>query len=82
METSIQEYRQAVSVIKDAILHSQYRAAKLVTGDMSLYKQYQQNADFKSQMRNVLVRMVNTLESAPEEKILREVGFTLKAHNN
>ena len=38
METSIQEYRQAVSVIKDAILHSQYRAAKLVTGEqLSLY---------------------------------------------
>ena len=38
METSIQEYRQVVSVIKDAILHSQYRAAKLVTGEqLSLY---------------------------------------------
>ncbi len=38
METSIQEYRQAASVIKDAILHSQYRAAKLVTGEqLSLY---------------------------------------------
>lgn len=38
MEKSIQEYRQAVSVIKDAILHSQYRAAKLVTGEqLSLY---------------------------------------------
>ena len=38
METSIQEYRRAVSVIKDAILHSQYRAAKLVTGEqLSLY---------------------------------------------
>ena len=38
METSIQEYRQAVSVIKNAILHSQYRAAKLVTGEqLSLY---------------------------------------------
>lgn len=33
METSIQQYKQAVSVIKEAILHSQYRAAKLVTGE-------------------------------------------------
>ena len=38
METSIQQYKQAVSVIKDAILYSQYRAAKLVTGEqLSLY---------------------------------------------
>ena len=33
METSIQQYKQAVSVIKEAILHSQYRAAKMVTGE-------------------------------------------------
>lgn len=38
METSIQQYQQAVSVIKQAILQSQYRAAKLVTGEqLSLY---------------------------------------------
>ena len=33
METSIQQSKQAVSVIKEAILHSQYRAAKMVTGE-------------------------------------------------
>ena len=33
MESSIQQYKQAVSVIKEAILHSQYRAAKMVTGE-------------------------------------------------
>ena len=33
METSVQQYKQAVSVIKEAILHSQYRAAKMVTGE-------------------------------------------------
>ena len=33
MESSIQQYKQAVSVIKEAILHSQYRAAKTVTGE-------------------------------------------------
>ena len=38
MESSIQQYKQAVSVIKNAILCSQYRAAKLVTGEqLSLY---------------------------------------------
>ena len=38
MESSIQQYKQAVSVIKEAILHSQYRAAKLVIGEqLSLY---------------------------------------------
>ena len=38
METSIQQYKQAVSDIKGAILQSQYRAAKLVTGEqLSLY---------------------------------------------
>lgn len=38
METNIQEYRKAVSVIKKAILHSQYRATKMVTGEqLSLY---------------------------------------------
>ena len=33
MEPSVQQYKQAVSVIKEAILHSQYRAAKMVTGE-------------------------------------------------
>lgn len=33
MESSIQQYKQVVSVIKEAILHSQYRAAKMVTGE-------------------------------------------------
>lgn len=38
METNIQEYRKVVSVIKEAILHSQYRATKMVTGEqLSLY---------------------------------------------
>ena len=38
MEKSIQEYSQAVTAIKDAILQSQYRAAKMVTGEqLSLY---------------------------------------------
>jgi predicted nuclease of restriction endonuclease-like (RecB) superfamily len=38
METKMQEYRQAVSAIEKAILHSQYRAAKMVTGEqLSLY---------------------------------------------
>ncbi len=38
METNIQEYRRAVSAIKEAILHSQYRAVKMVTGEqLSLY---------------------------------------------
>lgn len=38
METSMQQYKQAVSDIKGAILQSQYRAAKLVTGEqLSLY---------------------------------------------
>ena len=33
MEKSVQQYKQAVSVIKEAILHSQYRAAKMLTGE-------------------------------------------------
>lgn len=38
MEKTVQQYKQAVRVIKDAILYSQYRAAKLVTGEeLSLY---------------------------------------------
>lgn len=38
METSIQQYKQAVSDIKGAIQQSQYRTAKLVTGEqLSLY---------------------------------------------
>lgn len=38
MEKFVQQYKQAVRVIKDAILYSQYRAAKLVTGEeLSLY---------------------------------------------
>lgn len=38
MEDNISKYRNAVSTIKQAILQSQYRAAKLVTGEqLSLY---------------------------------------------
>ena len=38
MEESIIKYRNAVSTIKQVILQSQYRAAKLVTGEqLSLY---------------------------------------------
>lgn len=38
MENNMQEYSQAVAVIKGAILQSQYRAAKMVTGEqLSLY---------------------------------------------
>lgn len=38
MEENISKYRNAVSTIKQAILQSQYRAAKLVTGEqLSLY---------------------------------------------
>lgn len=38
MEESISKYRNAVSTIKQAILQSQYRAAKLVTGEqLSMY---------------------------------------------
>ena len=36
--SNIQPYREAASTIKQAILHSQYRAAKLITGEqLSLY---------------------------------------------
>ena len=38
MEENISKYRNAVSIIKQAILQSQYRAAKLVNGEqLSLY---------------------------------------------
>lgn len=38
METSVQQYKQAVKDIKYAILQSQYRAAKMITGEqLSLY---------------------------------------------
>lgn len=46
------------------------------TGDMSLYKQYQQNEEFKSQMRHVLTRMLNTLDGSPEQTLMSGVGFT------
>lgn len=46
------------------------------TGDMSLYKQYQQNEDFKSQIRHVLIRMLNTIDSTPESTLMNGVGFT------
>ena len=38
MEANVSKYRNAVCTIKQAILQSQYRAAKLVTGEqLSLY---------------------------------------------
>lgn len=40
MEKSVQQYKQAVRVIKDAILYSQYRTAKLVTIYKSRYYRY------------------------------------------
>ncbi|MBQ3636655.1 MAG: type I restriction endonuclease subunit R [Bacteroidales bacterium] len=46
------------------------------TGDMSLYKQYQQNEDFKAQMRRVLTRMINAIDSTPESTLIKGVGFT------
>lgn len=50
------------------------------TGDMSLYKQYQQDSEFKSQMRSVVIHMLNTLAGTPAETVLSGVGFTQKAH--
>lgn len=52
------------------------------TGDMSLYKQYQQNEDFKSQMRHVLTRMLNTIDSTPESTLLKGVGFTQQGQSS
>lgn len=46
------------------------------TGDMSLYKQYLQNDDFREQFRHVLIRMLNTIDSTPESKMIYGVGFT------
>ena len=46
------------------------------TADMSLYKQYQQNEEFKSQMRSTLGRLLNAYCSAPEQTMLKGVGFT------
>ena len=40
MEKSVQQYKQAVRVIKDAILYSQYRAAKLLTIYKSRHYRY------------------------------------------
>ncbi len=40
MEKYVQQYKQAVRVIKDAILYSQYRAAKLVTIYKSIHYRY------------------------------------------
>ena len=40
MEKSVQQYKQAVRVIKDAILYSQCRAAKLVTIYKSRHYRY------------------------------------------
>lgn len=44
--------------------------------DMSLYRQYQQNADFKAQLRHVLIRMLGIEESTPDNVVLEGVGFT------
>lgn len=52
------------------------------TGDMSLYKQYQQNDDFKANMRHVLTRMLNTLNSTPERSLFEGVGFTRTAQES
>lgn len=45
------------------------------TGDMSLYKQYQQNEDFKEQMRHVLTRMLNMIGSTPGSIMMKKGGF-------
>lgn len=64
----------AVETTLNNIIDKVIRAKR--TGDMSLYKQYQQNEDFKAQMRHVLTRMLNTLDSTPEQTLLTDVGFT------
>lgn len=48
-------------------------------GDMSLYKQYQTDADFKAQFRHTIMRMAQAVEAAPAETILKNVGFTQSA---
>lgn len=48
-------------------------------GDMSLYKQYQTDADFKAQFRHTIMRMAQAVEAAPAETILKNVGFTQPA---
>ncbi len=52
------------------------------SGDMSLYKQYQQNDDFKSQMRHVLRRIINTIDSTPKSTLMKGVGFTQHSQEN
>jgi len=46
------------------------------TGDISLYKQYQQNEDFKANLRHVLARMLGTISGTPEETLMKGVGFS------
>lgn len=61
MEKYVQQYKQAVRVIKDAILYSQYRAAKLVTGEelsLSLQKCSPMASEInREELRNVLPDM-------------------------
>jgi type I restriction enzyme R subunit len=65
---------EAVETTLNAIIDRIIRIKR--TGDMSLYKQYQQNEEFKAQMRHVLIRMLNTIDSTPESTFMKGVGFT------
>lgn len=65
---------EAVEITLNRIIDKVIRAKR--TGDMSLYKQYQQNEEFRSQMRHVLTRMLNVLDGTPAETLLTGVGFS------
>lgn len=45
-------------------------------GDMSRYKQYLTDPEFKEQFRHIILRMVSTIEAAPAETFINNVGFT------
>ena len=50
-------------------------------GDMSLYKQYQVDADFKARFRQTIMRMAQTMQATPEYTRLTHVGFTQAAES-
>ena len=50
-------------------------------GDMSLYKQYQVDADFKARFRQTIMRMAQTVQATPEYTRLTHVGFTQAAES-
>lgn len=72
--------KQAVETILHTIIDRVIRQKR--QSDMSLYRQYQQSDSFKSDLREVIMRMLNAIDRPADEVVRTHVGFTPTPQNS